>query len=59
MSVLINEAKDHTRLLSRGLSPVEVDSGGIIVALERLVRTMESMYSVSCSLEYDPDLNHQ
>ena len=36
ITALINEAKEHTRLLSRGLSPVEVDSGGIIAALDRL-----------------------
>lgn len=56
VSALINEAKDHTRLLSRGLSPVEVDSGGIIVALARLVRGIEGMFPVSCTLEYDADL---
>lgn len=57
VSALINEAKDHTRLLSRGLSPVEVDSGGIIDALERLVRSVGNMFAVTCRLEYDPDLN--
>jgi len=51
---LINEAKDHTRLLSRGLSPVEIDSGGIIAALERFAHTVESIYSVSFSLDCDP-----
>lgn len=51
---LINEAKDHTRLLSRGLSPVEIDSGGIVAALERFAHTVESIYSVSFSLECDP-----
>lgn len=53
---LINEAKEHTRLLSRGLSPVEVDSGGIIAALGRFARTVEGVYSVSCELHCDPGL---
>jgi PAS domain S-box-containing protein len=57
VSALINEAKDHTRLLSRGLSPVDVDSGGIANALERLAHGVESMYSVSCSLRCDADLD--
>ncbi len=53
---LINEAKDHTRMLSRGLSPMEIDSGGIIGALERLARTVESIYSVSLDLQCDPSI---
>ncbi len=56
ITALINEAKEHTRLLSRGLSPVEVDSGGIIAALDRLTRTMENVYSVSCKMKYDPSI---
>ncbi len=56
---LINEAKDHTRMLSRGLSPVEIDSGGIMAALERFAHTVESIYSVSFDLDCDPavDIN--
>ena len=53
---LINEAKEHTRLLSRGLSPVEIDSGGIVAALERFARNVEGIYSVSCSLRCDAGL---
>jgi PAS domain S-box-containing protein len=53
---LINEAKDHTRMLSRGLSPMEIDSGGIIAALERFARTVESIYSVSFILHCDPSI---
>ncbi|MBP7737348.1 MAG: PAS domain S-box protein [Spirochaetes bacterium] len=51
---LINEAKDHTRMLSRGLSPMEIDSGGIVAALERFARTVEGIYSVSFTLNIDP-----
>ena len=54
---LINEAKQHTRLLSRGLSPVEIDSGGIVAALERFARNVEGVYSVSCSLRCDAGLD--
>jgi PAS domain S-box-containing protein len=53
---LINEAKEHTRLLSRGLSPVEIDSGGIAAALERFARNVEGIYSVSCTLHCDAGL---
>ncbi len=53
---LINEAKDHTRMLSRGLSPMEIDSGGIIAALERFARTVESIYSVKFELNCDPSI---
>jgi PAS domain S-box-containing protein len=54
ITALLNQAKEHTRLLSRGLSPVEVDSGGIVAALARLTKTMESVFSVSCELKCDP-----
>ncbi len=53
---LINQAKDHTRMLSRGLSPVEIDSGGIVAALERFARTVEGIYSVSFNLDCDPSI---
>jgi PAS domain S-box-containing protein len=56
ITALLNQAKEHTRLLSRGLSPVEVDSGGIVAALARLTKTMESVFSVSCKLKCDPSI---
>ena len=56
ITALINQAKEHTRLLSRGLSPVEVDSGGLVAALGRLTKTMESVFSVSCELTCDPSI---
>ena len=54
---LITTAKKHTRTLSHGLSPVEVDSGGIAAALDRLVRSVESVYPVVCTLECDPRID--
>jgi PAS domain S-box-containing protein len=56
ITALLNQAKEHTRLLSRGLSPVEVDSGGLVAALERLAKTMENVFSVSCELTCDPSI---
>ncbi len=54
---LLGSAREHTRILAAGMSPVEIDSGGISAALERLIMSVESVYSVSCSLVCDPDLD--
>ncbi len=53
---LINEAKEHTRALSRGLSPVEVDSGGLTDALDRLVAGVRSLYAIDCLLLREGEL---
>ncbi len=53
---LINTAKTRTRMLSKGLSPVVMDRGGIFMALNELCLELERVYSVSCNLTYDEDL---
>jgi PAS domain S-box-containing protein len=48
ISQLLNEAVDQTRLLSRGLFPVELESDGLMSALEALANTVSDIYKISC-----------
>jgi len=50
---LINQAIDQTRDLARGLSPVEVESAGLVPALYKFALTTERLFSVSCVFAYD------
>lgn len=48
-----------TRALARGLSPVEIDSGGIVIALSGLAKTSSEVFSIDCRFTADdplPDL---
>jgi len=53
---LITDAKERTRNLSRGLSPVTIGAGGLIHAIEYLVVNTKEVFGNSCSFEYDTDL---
>jgi PAS domain S-box-containing protein len=48
---LIQEAIAQTRDLAWGLSPVEADANGLMLALQKLAATTEKMFSVSCLFE--------
>ena len=50
----VREAITHARGLARGLSPVAVDSEGLMSALRELVATAEKMFRVSCQFHCDP-----
>jgi PAS domain S-box-containing protein len=45
---LVEDALTQTRSLARGLSPVEIDAGGLPVALEDLARRIERIHGVRC-----------
>ena len=47
----IREAILHTRMLARGLSPVDVEPSGLMAALEDLVDSTKKLFRVSCRLE--------
>lgn len=53
---LIRQATDTVHKLSKGLSPVEMQSGGLILALKELAKATESMFSISCSFSIDESL---
>jgi PAS domain S-box-containing protein len=54
----LDEAISTTRGLARGLSPVEIESGGLAIALEALCRTSSSVHGISCILKADLDVSH-
>lgn len=45
-----------TRSLARGLSPVEIEAGGLGVALAGLVRSSRELLGIECELEMPDDL---
>ncbi len=53
ISTIIDEAKKQSRLLARGLSPLESNSGGLLVALKTLVSDISERFDVSCVFNND------
>ena len=47
----VREAISQTRALARGLSPVTLESEGLISALQELAANAERMFGVSCRIE--------
>lgn len=54
---LILHAADTVHHLSKGLSPVEMQNGGLVLALRELAKTTESMFSISCGISTDESIN--
>ncbi|MCU0847822.1 MAG: PAS domain S-box protein [Spirochaetes bacterium] len=50
---LITQAIDQTRTMIKGLKPVDIQSDGLIFALEDLASKVSSIYGKSCRLVYD------
>ncbi len=53
---LINQAIDQTRSLSRGLQPVDVESGGLVPALELLAASTRDLLDIDCTFTSDADI---
>ncbi|MBF0558343.1 MAG: hypothetical protein HQL08_06145 [Nitrospirae bacterium] len=53
----INETICKVKDISRGLTPIDIETEGIEMALMRLVGSTGSVYNVKCSLTYDPGIN--
>ncbi len=47
----VQRAIHHTRLLSRGLAPLQLEGGDIAMALEELAGTTETLFGVRCGFE--------
>ena len=47
----IHRAMHHTRILSRGLAPMELEHGDLVAALYELVENSSSLYKIECDLE--------
>ena len=55
----VREAITHTRDLARGLSPVEPDAGGLMIALRDLASKVERAFKIECRFQCDePILIH-
>ncbi|MEI6561112.1 MAG: PAS domain S-box protein [Verrucomicrobiota bacterium] len=48
---MIRNAVDHARILAKGLSPLNIADGGLMVGLETLVAHTEQMFRVRCRFE--------
>lgn len=53
ISDLIHEAKEQVSCLAKGLSPVEMDSQGLMSALESLAVCTKKMFGVPCRFLYE------
>jgi signal transduction histidine kinase len=47
----VREAIAQTRMLARGLSPVGIESGGLMSALQELASTVSSLFQIKCRFE--------
>jgi PAS domain S-box-containing protein len=50
----VREAISHTRLLARGLSPVTLESEGLMSALQELALNTQKIFGVACKLDCAP-----
>jgi two-component system, LuxR family, sensor kinase FixL len=47
----VRRAISHTRMLARGLSPVEVENNGLMSALLELAQSTAALFHIACSFE--------
>jgi signal transduction histidine kinase len=57
INALITQGINHTRRLVKGLCPVDIDTDGLIVALEDLTSNIEKVFNVTCTFEHDDSLH--
>jgi len=50
----VREAIGHTRLLARGLSPVTLESEGLMAALQELAANTEKIFHIGCRFKCEP-----
>jgi signal transduction histidine kinase len=56
MTALVSKAAEHARSLARGLQPVDVESNGLMVALEEMARNMREMFHIECRFECEGEV---
>jgi two-component system, LuxR family, sensor kinase FixL len=49
----VRDAISHTRSLARGLSPVTIESEGLVSALNELAANTEKIFHVTCKIDFD------
>lgn len=53
ISASVRQAALHARQLSHGLNPVDLDAGGLPVALMRLAEKISASFRISCQFHWD------
>ena len=53
LGVLVSQALDQTRDMSKGLYPVSLDSSGVVPALQELASRTSHLFGISCSFKQD------
>jgi PAS domain S-box-containing protein len=54
---LAARALKHTRILARGLFPVELASKGLFVALQQLAQDVQTLFKITCSVRWNSPLH--
>lgn len=56
MTTLVSKAASHARSLARGLQPVDVESNGLMVALEEMARNSSDIFHIECKFECEGEV---
>ncbi|MCX6907684.1 MAG: CHASE3 domain-containing protein [Verrucomicrobia bacterium] len=56
MTALVSKAASHARSLARGLQPVDVESNGLMVALEEMAHNVGEMFHIECKFECEGEV---
>lgn len=51
ISVQVNKAVEQTRLLAKGLDPIDLETNGLTMELEKLANHMQSVSGISCKAQ--------
>jgi PAS domain S-box-containing protein len=53
IATLVNQTVNQTRDVARGLCPVQLESHGLLAALQELASRTRTLHSVACRFQYD------
>jgi len=53
IGALLRDSMQHARVLSRGLTPVDLEANGLMFALGQLATSCRQLYGVDCQFRYD------
>ena len=51
ISTQVNQAIEQTRILAKGLDPIDLESNGLMLELEKLVMHTQYVYGIACTVE--------
>jgi len=53
---LVSQAIEHTRSITKGLKPVDIQSDGLFFALEELTGNVQKIFGIPCRLDYSESI---